>query len=120
MLQGVSNLEIWTISADTSPLDIIDVTDFTATTFTVESINSTAKKVNILEESGSHDFDINQNDGLVNHGLQLADWHIITVLNDNNETIHKEIKYTISGLKVITSLGNGEHEIVLVLSLIHI
>ena len=114
MLQGVSNLEIWTISADTTPFDVVDVTYFTATTFTVESINSTAKKVSILDESGTYEFNIDQNTGLVNHGLQLTDWHIISVLNENDETIHKEIKYTISGLKVITSLGNGEHEIILV------
>ena len=114
MLQGVSNLEIWKISADTTPFDNVDITDFTATTFTVESVNSTAKKVSILDESGTHQFNIDQNTNLVDHGLQLTDWYIISVLNDNDETIHKEIKYTISGLKVITSLGNGEHEITLV------
>ena len=114
MLQGVSNLEIWKISADTTPFDNVDITDFTATTFTVESVNSTAKKVSILDESGTNQFNIDQNSNLVDHGLQLTDWYIITVLNDNDETIHKEIKYTISGLKVITSLGNGEHEITLV------
>ena len=114
MLQGVSNLEIWKISADTTPFDNVDITDFTATTFTVESVNSTANKVSILDESGTHQFNIDENNNLVDHGLQLTDWYIITVLNDNDETIHKEIKYTISGLKVITSLGNGEHEITLV------
>lgn len=114
MLQGVSNLEIWSISADTTPSDIVDITDFTATSFYVQSVNSTATKVTILDNSGTHAFDIDQTTGLVDHGLQLADWYIISVQNDNDDTIHKQIKYTISGLKLITSLGNGEHEIVLV------
>ena len=114
MLQGVSNLEIWKISADTTPFDIVDITGHTASSFTVESLNSTASKVSILDDSGIYQFNIDQNTGLVNHNLQLTDWYIITVFNDNDESIHKEIKYTISGLRVITSLGNGEHEIILV------
>jgi hypothetical protein len=114
MLQGVSNLEVWEISADTTPFDIVDVTDYTANGFTVDSINSTAHKVSILDDNGYNEFNIDQNTGLVTHNLQLTEWHIITVFNDNNEAIHKDIKYTISGLRVITSLGNGEHEIILI------
>ena len=114
MLQGVSNLEVWEISGDTTPSDIIDITDYTANGFTVESVNSTAHKVTILDDNGFNEYNIDQNTGLVTHNLQLTDWYIITVFNDNNEAIHKDIKYTISGLRVITSLGNGEHEIILV------
>ena len=45
MLQGVSNLELWSISADLTALDIIQIYDFTSSSFTVESVNSTAEKV---------------------------------------------------------------------------
>ena len=114
MLQGVSNLEIWKISADTTSFENVDITDQTASSFTVDSVNSPASKVSIQDDSGINQFNIDQNTGLVNHNLQLTDWYIITVYNDNDEPIHKEVKYTISGLRIITSLGNGEHEIILV------
>ena len=114
MLQGVSNLELWSISADLTALDIIQIYDFTSSSFTVESVNSTAEKVIILDENGMNEFNIDANTGIVTHNLPLADWYIITVLNDNDEEIHKTMKYTISGLRIITSLGNGEHEIYLI------
>ena len=114
MLQGVSNLELWSISADLTALDITQINDFTTSSFTVESVNSTAEKVIIQDENGINEFNIDVNTGIVTHNLPLADWYIITVLNDNDEEIHKTMKYTISGLRVITSLGNGEHEIYLI------
>ena len=114
MLQGVSNLEIWSISADLSSADIVKITAFTPTSFTVSSINSTAEKALIHHENGMDEFPILDADGMVNHNLQLTDWYVITILNGNDEPIHKSVKYTISGLRIITSLGNGEHEIYLV------
>ena len=114
MLQGVSNLEIWSISADLSPDDIIKISDFTSSSFVVESVNSTASAVSIQHEYGVSFFPISGDDGLVEHNLQLTDWYIVTVLNENDDPIHRSVKYTISGLRIITSLGNGEHEIYLV------
>ena len=114
MLQGVSNLEIWSISADLSSADIVKITAYNTTSFIVSSINSTAENVLIHHENGIDEFPILDADGMVNHNLQLTDWYVITVLNGDDEPIHKTVKYTISGLRIITSLGNGEHEIYLV------
>ena len=114
MLQGVSNLEIWSISADLSPADIIKISGFTMTSFSVSSVNATAEKVLIHHENGINEFQIGDSNGVVSHNLQLTDWYVITVLDGNDEPIHKTVKYTISGLRIITSLGNGEHEIYLV------
>jgi len=114
MLQGVSNLELWSISADLTSADIVNVHGYTGSTFTVSAVNSTATKAVIYDETGLNEFTIDTNSGLVTHNMQLTDWYVITILNDNEEPIHKTIKYTISGLRIITSLGNGEHEIYLV------
>tara|TARA_Y100001954_G_scaffold96403_1_gene105297 strand:+ start:1135 stop:2211 length:1077 start_codon:yes stop_codon:yes gene_type:complete len=114
LIQGVSNLEVWSISADLTSSDIIKITDHTSTSFTVQSVNETATSVTIYNENGVSQFGIDVNTGVVDHNMQLTDWYIITVLNDNDEALHKTVKYTISGLRIITSLGNGEHEIYLV------
>ena len=114
MLQGVSNLEIWSISADLQSTDIVKISDYNASSFAVESVNSTATKVVIHNQNGITEYAIDQVSGLVSHNSQLTDWYVITVLNDNDEPIHRSVKYTISGLRIITSLGNGEHEIYLI------
>ena len=114
LLQGVSNLEHWAISADLTPYDVVNIGQYSNNSFVVTSTNETATKVTIATEDSVFTQLIDVNSGLVEHNMQLGDWYVITIFNDNDDPIHRSVKYSLSGLRLITSLGNGEHEIYLI------
>ena len=114
LLQGVTNLEHWTISADLTPYEVVNIGQYSNNSLVITSINQTASKVTITTENSQFTQLISANNGLVEHNMQLGEWYIITVFNDNDEPIHRSVKYSLSGLRLITSLGNGEHEIYLI------
>ena len=114
LLQGVSNLEHWTISADLTPYDVINIGQYSNNSFVITSTNETATKVTITTEGSEVTQLIDENSGLVVHNMQLGEWYVITIFNDNDDPIHRSVKYSLSGLRLITSLGNGEHEIYLI------
>ena len=111
LLQGVSNLEHWTKSADLTPSEVVNIGQYSNNSFVITSTNDTAAKVTIITETSEFTQLINVNSGLVEHNMQLGEWYIITVFNENDDPIHRSVKYSLSGLRLITSLG---------LSLIHI
>ena len=114
LLQGVSNLEHWTISADLTPYEVVNIGQYSNNSFVVTSTNETAAKVTITTENSEFTQLIDVNSGIVEHNMQLGEWYIITVFNENDDPIHRSVKYSLSGLRLITSLGNGEHEIYLI------
>ena len=115
ILQGVNNIEQWSMSADLTPNDVITIGDYTNTSFSITTVNNTAAKVIIETQNDILTQSLNSNSDKIDvvHNMQLGNWHIITILNETDSPIHRSIQYSISGLRVITSLGNGEHEIYL-------
>ena len=114
LLQGVSNLERWTISADLTPYEVVNIGQYTNNSFVITSTNETASKVTIKTENSEVTLTISISSGLVEHNMQLGEWYIITVFNENDDPIHRSVKYSLSGLRLVTSLGNGAHEIYLI------
>ena len=80
LLQGVSNLEHWTISADLTPYEVVNIGQYTNNSFVITSTNETAAKVTITTENSEFTQLINVNSGLVEHNMQLGEWYIITCL----------------------------------------
>ena len=113
MLQGVSNVEQWTISADMSPNDVVFVTHHNDSSLLVNSLNNSAEYVEIMMQTSKSTI-ILDDDNYVTHNLALNDWYVITVFNGDGQAIHRYAHYSISGLRIVTSLGNGAHEIYLV------
>jgi len=113
LLQGVSNVELWTISADLVSSDQVSIRSVSDSSIGISAINETARKVSITT-SDSHweeSFSASQTETIVTYNLISQGWKIITVYDSEDVPIHRSITYPISGLKIITSLTSGEHEI---------
>lgn len=113
LLQGVSNVELWTISADLVSTDQISIRSISDNSMGISSINETARKVSITTSDSyfEESFIASQSESIVTYGLTTSGWKIITVYDSEDNPIHRSITYPISGLKIITTLESGEHEI---------
>ncbi len=116
ILQGVSNAEIWTISADLASNEQVYVRTISDNSIGITSINETARKVTIITETDNYEelFLSTNAEVQIQHNLLFNGWHIITIYDEVDQPIHRSITYPISGLKIMTSLATGEHEINLV------
>ena len=116
ILQQVSNAEIWTISADLVSYDAISIRSINDYSVGITSINETARKISIDTFSHHWEYSFTATDAevIAQHDLTLNSWYIITVYDDEDLPIHRSISYPISGLKILTTLATGEHEINLV------
>ena len=116
ILQQVSNAEIWTISADLVSYDAISIRSINDYSVGITSTNETARKISIDTFSHHWEYSFTATDAevIAQHDLTLNSWYIITVYDDEDLPIHRSISYPISGLKILTTLATGEHEINLV------
>jgi flagellin-like protein len=116
ILQGTSNSEIWSISADLVSTDQVVIRTISGSSIGIMSINETARKVSILTENGNFEelFSATQNEVQIQHDIILDNWYIITVYDGEDIPIHRSMTYPISGLKILTTLATGVHEINLV------
>ena len=116
ILQSVSNAEVWSISADLVASDQISIRTVSDTSLGITSINETARKISILTNSDTFEEEFTATSGEVQiqHNLLFNSWHIITIYDAEETPIHRSMNYPISGLKILTTLATGEHEINLV------
>ena len=116
ILQQVSNAEIWTISADLVSYDAISIRSINDYSVGISSINETARKISIDTFSHHWEYSFAATDAevIAQHDLTLNSWYIITVYDDEDLPIHRSVSYPLSGLKILTTLATGEHEINLV------
>ena len=49
----------------------------------------------------------------ITHNASASHWMIITVYGADEEPLHRQVMWTLSGLQITTSLGQGEHQIAL-------
>lgn len=116
LLQGVSNAELWTISADLVSTDQITIRSISDNSLGINSMNETARKVSILTDDSywEESFAANQVETILTSDIVTSGWKMITVYDSEDTPIHRSITYPISGLKILTTLASGEHEINLV------
>ena len=108
----VTNIEQWEFSADLTPSDVISITTVNSSKFIIKAQNRTAAKVVIETSSGLYEsFSANTEEIEIEHNLALGEYYQITVFDETDAPLHKKLYYSISGMRIITSLGNGEHEI---------
>jgi hypothetical protein len=79
-------------------------------------MNETARKLSIMTDDSywEESFAANQAETILTFDIVTSGWKIITVYDSEDTPIHRSITYPISGLKILTTLASGEHEINLV------
>lgn len=116
ILQQVSNAEIWSISADLVSYDAISIRSVSDFSVGITSMNETASKISIETISQYWEFSFAPTDSevIAQHDLALNSWYVMTIYDAEDIPIHRSVTYPISGLKILTTLASGEHEINLV------
>jgi flagellin-like protein len=114
-IRSVQNVEHWTISADLTESDRINLRHVNDTTIGVLSANETARSITVQspEVFVEQEITVSHLEVFITHNASSAHWMIITVYDADNEPIHRQVMWTLSGLQITTSLGQGEHQIVL-------
>jgi len=113
-ISPIISAEVWTVSADLTPNDVVTVSYLNQTTFSILSENETANKAVIWTEAGEVTINFNESNEevFISLDLNLADIYIVTVFDGDTE-IHRHAKIPISGLMVKTKVQTGEHSIAL-------
>ena len=115
-ISSLTNLEVWTVAADLTATERIEVEYLNGTRFSVLAYNETATSITIWTPTASfeEDFTPSNEPIIVNHNLSVHSMYIVTIHDIDGKDLHRSAKISLSGLKIITSIQNGEHEIALV------
>ena len=114
-IQAIEKVETWTIAADLSPSDTVTIRNVDFSTLGVLAMNETARSITIetKERIENYVFNSSHEEVLVNHTSNQEHWRLVTVFGADGVAIHRSVSYIVSGIKISTSLGPGEHQIAL-------
>lgn len=114
-IRSVQNVEHWTISADLTDRESIDLRHVNDTVVGVLAANETARGIRV-ESPGvliEKTVPVSHQEVFITHNASAAHWMIVTVYDADGQPLHQHVTWTLSGLQITTSLGQGEHQIVL-------
>ncbi len=114
-IRPVQNVEHWTIAADLSASERITLRHVNDTTIGVLAANETARSITVESPGNtfSRTFTSSHEEVFVSHNGSANHWMIVTVYGADEQPLHRQVTWTLSGLEIHTSLGQGEHQIVL-------
>ncbi len=114
-IRPVQNVEHWTIAADLSASERITLRHVNDTTIGVFAANETARSITVESPGNTFSsmFSSSHEEVFVSHNGSANHWMIITVYGADEQPLHRQVTWTLSGLEIHTSLGQGEHQIVL-------
>jgi hypothetical protein len=114
-IRPVQNIEHWTISADLTDSDRISLRHVNDTTVAVLAANETARSISVQSPGVFFEDSVTPShlEVFITHNASASHWMIITVYGADDTPLHRQVMWTISGLQITTSLGQGEHQIVL-------
>src|SRR6056300_156562 len=114
-IRTVQNVEHWTIAADLSASERIALRHVNDTTIGVLAANETALSITVESPGNtfSSTFTSSHEEVFVSHNGSANHWMIVTVYGADEQPLHRQVTWTLSGLEIHTSLGQGEHQIVL-------
>ncbi|RJU91370.1 MAG: hypothetical protein DWC07_00810 [Candidatus Poseidoniales archaeon] len=112
---SVQNVETWTIAADLTSTERISVRHVNDTVIGLLSANETARSLTIEHPNGMFNttLEADHQEILIEHDAYSSHWMIVTVYDEIGEQLHRSVDISLSGLQVTTSLGQGQHDIVL-------
>ena len=114
-IRPVQNVEQWTVAADLTDRDVVQLRHVSETTVAVLSANETARSIRV-ESPGvvfTDEITASHLEVFITHNASASHWMIITVYDADDTPLHRQVMISLSGLQVTTSLGQGEHQIVL-------
>lgn len=112
----IMNVESWTISADLVGTEKISIEIQNVSAFSIQSMNNTPNWIFIQGENGSEMISINNTDELkmLNHSQWTNNFALFIVYDEDMNPIHQHFSVTLSGLKILTNMQGGTHEITLI------
>ena len=114
-IRPVQNVEYWTIAADLTSTERITLRHLNDSTIGVLAANETARSLTIQSPTTivEHLITPSHQEVLVTHNISSSHWLIVTVYDADAHPLHRQVQISLSGLEITTSLGQGEHQIVL-------
>ena len=114
-IRPIDKVETWTIAADLVPNEQITIEHLNLTALSVQAINESARSITIETPYGieSSSFDGTHEEVIVRHNASRDHWMMVTVLDEDATPLHRSLSYSLSGIQITTSLGQGEHELAL-------
>ena len=114
-IRAVQNVEQWTIAADLTERERIDLRHVNETTIGVLAANETARSITVESPGVTFTEPVTPShlEVFITHNASSSHWMIITVSDADGKPLHRQFMISISGLEITTSLGQGEHQIVL-------
>jgi flagellin-like protein len=114
-IRSVQNVEAWTIAADLTAGERIELRHVNDTTIAVLAANETARGITIQSPGVFFESEVtaSHREVFITHNASATHWMIVTVYGADDQPLHRQAKLTLSGLEITTSLGQGEHQIVL-------
>ena len=114
-IRTVQNVEHWTISADLTERERIHLRHVNDTTVAVLAANETARSISVESPGVYFEDEVTRShlEVFITHNASATHWMIITVYGADEEPLHRQVMWTLSGLQITTSLGQGEHQIAL-------
>ena len=109
----IMNAEKWTLSADLTWNEEVQVKYVNQTTFSIHAINESAVKAHIWTPSSEQFVSFSPSPEILTfeHELNIQGTYMITVYNSDDEAIHRHTEASLSGLLVKTKVQTGEHSI---------
>ena len=111
----VQNIEHWTISADFTSQESIEIRKVNDTVISITAANESARSMTIKSPTTIVERTVptTSQEVYINHNASHPHWMIITVYGEQGSALHRTVYVSLSGIQVTTSLGQGTHEIVM-------
>jgi len=115
-ISSLINLEVWTFAADLTAKERVEVEYINETLFSIFSYNETATSITIWTPTETYQTNFTpSNDAVfIQHNLSIHSMYIITIHDAEGNDLHRSAKISLSGLRIITNVQFGEHEIALI------
>ena len=116
VIRPIDLVESWTIAADTTPLDSVTVTHHSPTSVGIFAMNETATKITIETPDGTitKTFTPSHEEVFLTHNQSQQHWIVTTVYGEDDLMLHRHVKYTLSGVEILTNIGTGEHQLAMI------
>ena len=115
-LSTLINVETWTLSADLTSDERIEVQYLNGSAFSILAYNESAASVSIWTPTGTQitNFTPSHNKVIIEHDLNVYNLYIVSVFDANGLKLHTHAKIVISGLRIVTDYQGGQNEIAVI------
>lgn len=115
-VQTMKAIEYWTVAADLTTRDVIQIRHHNDSTIEIKSYNERVAVVELQNHESLQTIDVDdgEDEYRIQHNLSRQKWIMVTAYDAHGNALHRHVDIILSGLKVTTSLGMGEHQMALI------